>query len=154
MAAGGRFPGIDTAAGSVDMRALIESKNAIAADLRRDKYVDLAREYGWEIIRGAARFTPGPSLDVDGRRIDAKHYLVATGSVPAIPPIDGLSGVPYLTSTTAMDLPDVPESLLVVGGDYIGLELGQLFARLDRASRSSRRSTGSHRTKSLRSRTS
>jgi mercuric reductase len=125
-----RFPGIGTTATAVNMPALIRAKDETVSDLRRDKYVDLAREYGWEILRGDARFAPGPSLQVDGRRIEADHYLIATGSVPWIPPIDGLGDVPYLTSTTALDLADVPESLIVVGGNYIGLELGQLFARL------------------------
>lgn len=125
-----RFPGIETTAAAVQMGTLIGSKDAVVADLRKDKYVDLAREYGWEIVHGAARFAPGPSVEVAGRRIEAKHYLIATGSVPAVPPIEGLADVPYLTSTTAMDLPEVPETLLVIGGNYIGLELGQLFARL------------------------
>ena len=125
-----RFPGIETAAGPAQMATLVAGKNEIVTDLRQDKYVDLAREYGWEIVQGAARFVPGPVLDVDGRRIEAKHYLVATGSSPWVPPIEGLEAVEYLTSTTAMELSEVPDSLIVVGGNYIGLEMGQLFARL------------------------
>jgi mercuric reductase len=112
------------------MAALITSKNAIVHDLCQDKYLDLSREYGWDIVRGAARFARGPVVEVDGRAIEAKHYLIATGSVPSVPPIEGLAQVPYLTSTTAMELQELPESLIVVGGNYIGLELGQLFARL------------------------
>jgi mercuric reductase len=125
-----RFPGINTTAGAVQMGALVSSKDAIVRDLRQDKYVDLAREYDWEIVRGAARFASGPVLEVNGRTIDSEHYLIATGSAPSIPSIDGLAEVPYLTSTSAMELREVPESLVVVGGNYIGLELGQLFARL------------------------
>lgn len=125
-----RFPGIQTTAGPVEMSELVAGTDAIVTELRQDKYVDLAREYDWEIVHGAARFAPGPVLDVDGRRIEAKHYILATGSTPWVPPMDGLSEVPYLTSTTAMTLADVPESIIVVGGNYIGLELGQLFARL------------------------
>lgn len=125
-----RFHGIDTAAAAVQMPALVASKDGIVRDLRKEKYVDLAREYGWQILRGPARFAAGPIVEVDGGPVEAKHYLIATGSTPAIPPIDGLSEVPFLTSTSAMDLREVPESLVVVGGNYIGLELGQLFARL------------------------
>jgi len=125
-----RFPGIDTTAGPAQMSALIAGKNEIVNDLRQDKYVDLAREYDWEIVRGAARFGAGPVLDINERRLEAKHYLVATGSVPWLPPIDGLDGAKYLTSATAMELQVIPESLIVVGGNYIGLEMGQLFARL------------------------
>lgn len=125
-----RFPGIDTAAGPVQMAALVAGKNEIVTDLRQDKYLDLAKEYGWEIVEGAARFAGGPVIEVNGRRIEAQHYVIATGSSPWVPPIDGLNDVQYLTSTTAMDLQDIPESLIVVGGNYIGLETGQLFARL------------------------
>ena len=125
-----RFPGIDIAAGPVQMRALIAATNEIVRDLQQDKYVDLARQYDWEIVRGTARFTAGPALEVDGRHIDAKQYLVATGSLPSLPAIEGLRDVAYLTSTTAMELQEIPESLIVVGGNYIGLEMGQLFATL------------------------
>lgn len=125
-----RFPGIETAAGPVQVAALVAGKNEIVTDLRQDKYLDLAREYDWEIVQGAARFTAGPVLDVDGRQVEAKHYVVATGSSPWVPPIEGLEAVEYLTSTTAMELIEVPDSLIVVGGNYIGLEMGQLFARL------------------------
>lgn len=125
-----RFPGIELSAGPVDMPALVAGKNEIVTDLRQDKYIDLAREYDWEIIHGNARFAAGPTLDVEGRRVEAKHYLVATGSAPWVPPIEGLDAAPYLTSATAMDLTEIPQSLIVVGGNYIGLEMGQLFARL------------------------
>ena len=54
-AQGHRFPGVDTTAGPVQMRALIAAKNEIVRDLRQDKYIDLARAYDWEIVEGAAR---------------------------------------------------------------------------------------------------
>lgn len=125
-----RFPGIDAAAGPVQMPALVRGKDEIVRDLRQDKYLDLAREYDWEIVRGAARFVEGPAIEVDGRRVEADHYLIATGSKPWAPPIEGLEQVGYLTSTTAMELNELPESLIVIGGNYIGLEVGQLFAYL------------------------
>ena len=56
--------------------------------------------------------------------------MIATGSAPWVPPIDGLDDAGYLTSTTAMGLSDLPESLVVIGGNYIGLELGQVFANI------------------------
>ncbi|GAA3710689.1 mercury(II) reductase [Streptomyces diastaticus] len=129
------FPGIRTEAGPVDFTALISGKQALVEAMRAEKYTDLAAEYGWTILAGTARFASGPVLEVtlnDGgtTTIEAAHYVIATGSAPWAPPIDGLDEAGYLTSTTAMELDHLPESMLVVGGNAIGLEQGQLFARL------------------------
>jgi mercuric reductase len=133
-----RFPGISTSAAPVDMRALIDGKRSLVEGMRSDKYVDLAADYGWDLRQGSAVFagTPEePLLEIaapDGAResVAAAHYLVATGSSPWAPPVPGLNEVDYLTSTTAMELDEVPESLIVLGGGYVALELAQLFARL------------------------
>ena len=133
-----RFPGIATTAGPVDMPALIAGKQALVESLRGEKYADVADSYGWAVRRGDAAFagTPdAPVLQVAGddgstETIEAGHFLVATGSRPWAPPIDGLDETGYLTSTTAMELTELPESLLVLGGGYVALEQAQLFARL------------------------
>ncbi|MCA1703344.1 MAG: mercury(II) reductase [Actinobacteria bacterium] len=129
-AAHGRFPGISTDAGPVDMAALVGAKDDIVDKLRQSKYIDLADEYGFELVEGSARFIDGPALDVDGRRIEAAHYLVATGAEPHIPDVPGLADSGYLTSTTAMELAELPKSLLVIGGGYVAMEQAQLFAHL------------------------
>lgn len=136
--ASGRFPGIGTQASPVDMPALIAGKRALVEGMRSEKYVDLIGDYGWELRQGDAAFAGTPEEPVleitgpDGARetVTASHYLVATGSAPWTPPIPGLSDVDWLTSTTAMELDEVPESLLVLGGGYVALEQAQLFARL------------------------
>lgn len=132
------FPGIVTQDGPVDMAALIGGKDALVTGMRTEKYTDLAAAYGWQVIAGDARFAGTPSapcLEVDlndggSTTVEAGHYLVATGSVPWIPPVPGLDEAGYLTSTTAMELTELPESIVVIGGNAVGLELGQLFARL------------------------
>ncbi len=125
-----RFPGITTQAGPVDLAELIAGKREIVESLRAQKYVDLAAEHGFEIVEGDARFVEGPALEVGGRRIEAAHYLVATGSEPHVPDVPGLAGSGYLTSTTAMELEHLPESMLVLGGGYVAMEQAQLFAHL------------------------
>ncbi len=125
-----RFPGIATSAGAADMEGVVKGKAELVAALRKDKYEDLAASYGWELRRGSASFVEGPALEVDGERVEAANYLVATGASPWVPPVPGLEEAGYLTSTSAMELARLPESLIVVGGNYVGLELGQLFARL------------------------
>jgi mercuric reductase len=111
-----RLPGIATEAGAVDFPALIAGKREIVETMRQEKYVDLAAEYGFELVHGNATFVEGPALEVDGRRVDAAHYLVATGAEPHIPDVPGLAASGYLTSTTAMDLDHLPDSMLVLGG--------------------------------------
>ncbi len=133
--AAGRYPGIGASADGVAFAEVIAGKAGLVADLQVEKYVDLAAEYGWEIVHGQARFVAGPALHVelpDGGvlRVQAEHYLVATGSAPWTPPVDWLGEVEYLTSTSAMELETLPESMLVIGGGYVGLEQAQLFARL------------------------
>lgn len=133
-----RFPGIATTAALVDLSSLISGKQALVESLRGEKYADIADSYEWQMRRGNAAFTgtpDAPVLEVTGadgsvETIEADHYLVATGSQPWTPPIDGLAEAGYLTSTTAMELTEVPTSLLVLGGGYVALEQAQLFARL------------------------
>lgn len=127
------FPGVRTDAGPVDMAALVAGKDEIVERLRREKYADLAAAYDIELVRGDARFVAGPVLDVGGRRLEASHYLVATGSAPWVPDVLGLAASGYLTSTTAMELDAVPASLIVLGGGYVALEQAQLFAHLGTA---------------------
>ncbi len=125
-----RFPGISTNAGPVDFAALIAGKDEIVDGLRQQKYLDIAAEYDIELVHGHARFITGPALDVDGRRIDAAHYLIATGSKPHIPDIPGVPDSGYLTSASAMELEQLPESMIVIGGGYVAMEQAQLFSHL------------------------
>jgi mercuric reductase len=125
-----RFPGITTEAGPVDFSALIAGKRQIVETMRQEKYLDIATDYEVELLHGNASFIDGPALDVEGRRIEAAHYLVATGAEPHIPEVPGLAESGYLTSTTAMELDHLPESILVIGGGYVALEQAQLFKHL------------------------
>jgi mercuric reductase len=124
------FKGVETRQVGIDLSALVSKKAEVVEELREEKYIDLAEHYGFDLIRGDARFSGPDRLDVDGREIGATHTVIATGSAPWAPPIDGLDAAGYLTSTTAMELSELPESLVVIGGNYIGLELGQVFANL------------------------
>jgi mercuric reductase len=127
------FAGLATGTGPVDLAALVAQKDELVAGMRQRKYVDLADVHGFEIVRGTARFTGPGALDVDGRPLSAGAYLVATGAeaaVPDPPDLPGLADTGYLTSTTAMELTEVPDRLVVVGAGFVGMEMSQLFARL------------------------
>jgi mercuric reductase len=67
---------------------------------------------------------------VDGKPLRARAYVIATGSEPVVSDLEGIDSVDYLTSTTAMEQPHLPESMIVIGGGYVGMEQAQLFAHL------------------------
>lgn len=125
-----RFAGITTAAGPVDLAALVAQKDELVAALRQEKYADLVGAYGFEVLPGHAAFTGPDTVEVAGRVIRPGAVLIATGASPAVPPIPGLAQAGYLTSTTALDLKAVPRRLAVIGANAIGLELGQFFGHL------------------------
>ena len=128
-AAAARFGGIRGEARVEDWPVVKRGKDALVDALRRAKYIDLLPAYdSIAYIEGRARFLDG-GIIVGGIPLKTDKVIVATGASPALPPIRGIEGVPYLTSTTALDLERLPRSLLVIGGGYIGCELGQMFAR-------------------------
>lgn len=124
------FRGVLTGANGVDLRALVGQKAELVDWLRQHKYADVADAWGFAILSGQARFADKNTLEVDGKPLRARGYVLATGSQPHTGGIAGIDAVDYLTSTTAMDLTDVPESLVVIGGGYVGMEQAQLFAHL------------------------
>jgi pyruvate/2-oxoglutarate dehydrogenase complex dihydrolipoamide dehydrogenase (E3) component len=88
------------------------------------------RGLGIEVISGAGRFTAPDRFEVDGRSLTAKHFVIATGSRPAIPPIPGLESTPYLTNETLFDLQGPVPRLVILGAGPIGVEMAQGFRRL------------------------
>ncbi len=129
-AAANSFPGAPTSAGPVDLLALVTAKDELVESMRAQKYVAVADAYGFEIRAGTAAFDDAGTFTVDGEPVSAASYLLATGAEPARADLPGLDKVPYLTSTTAMELTELPPSLVVVGGGYVGMEQAQLFAGL------------------------
>jgi mercuric reductase len=124
------FEGIGTKPGAVDYGAMVAQKDELVSTMRQEKYTDLVDEYGWDLIEGEATFEDEETLRVGDRTIRAASYLISTGARPAVPEIPGLEETGYLTSTTAMDLDEMPESVLVIGAGYVALEQGQLLSHL------------------------
>lgn len=124
-----RFAGVGAAARIADWRATVRQKNDLVASLRQAKYADLLPAYnGIAYHEGPARLAEG-GVSVNGGHIPASKVIIATGARPAVPAIPGIENVPYLTSTTALELETLPRSLLVIGGGYVGAELAQMFSR-------------------------
>ncbi|WP_295631224.1 FAD-dependent oxidoreductase [Novosphingobium sp.] len=85
---------------------------------------------GVEVIRETARFRDAHTVEVGERVLQAPRIVIATGSQPAIPPIEGLAETPFLTNETLFALDRLPSHLIVLGGGAVGCEMAQAFARL------------------------
>lgn len=124
-----RFDGIRAEGGMTDWAALVAQKDDLVTGLRQAKYADLLPAYkNIAYLQGAARLADG-GVAVNGSLVRAPKVVIATGTRPGVPAIPGLESIDYLTSTTALDLKDLPKSLIVVGGGFVGVELAQVFAR-------------------------
>lgn len=130
-----RYPGLNAAAMRLDFGALVEQKDEVVRNYRDKKYRSIVE--GSERIKvfsGRTALTGPREVSIGGQVLSGGHLLIATGSSPEIPDIPGLSSTPYLTSDLLtsqedMELRELPASLVVIGGGYIAVELGQMFAR-------------------------
>ena len=119
---------------TVDMIKVRQRKRDIVESFRGGSQRRIESTEGVDLLFGAASFGGPKTLEVrlsDGatRRIAADLIFVNVGARPSVPEMDGIESIPYLNSTTIMELDAVPEHLLVIGGGYIGLEFGQMFRR-------------------------
>ena len=128
-----RYPGLTPAELGLDFRKLIEQKDEVIHGYRKKKYESLTGGQ-FTIEKGHVEFLDDRSVQVDGKRFTGEKILIATGSRPVVPNIEGLRDVPYLTSDLLtndepMELWELPGSLIILGAGYIALELGQMFHR-------------------------
>lgn len=124
------FAGVRPRGADLDWRAVIGGKDELVTRLRREKYEQVLEAYpSIGLVRGQARLTPEASVEVDGRVYRPARVLIAAGASPYVPPFPGAAEVEVLTSTEALALSERPDSLIVIGGRYVALELAQLFAR-------------------------
>jgi pyruvate/2-oxoglutarate dehydrogenase complex dihydrolipoamide dehydrogenase (E3) component len=118
----------------VDMARVRKRKRDIVDSFRNANQSGLEKTENLDLIFGEARFSGPKSLAVrlkDGTQqaLQAEQIFINAGCRPAIPQVNGLKDVPYLNSTSIMELDSVPEHLFVLGGGYVGLEFGQMFRR-------------------------
>ena len=125
------FAGVHTTQVSLDWATVRREKDALVAGMRQSKYVDVLAAYpDIQFMEGQAEFTPDGAVQVGTQTYRADRTVIATGARPRIPPIPGLAEAEPLTSTTLMDLETLPQSLIILGGRAVALELGQTMARL------------------------
>ena len=99
-------------------------------DPMHERAVAYRRAHGSDVFTAEARFVAPKVLKAGDDVIRAERFVLAVGSRPSIPPVDGLAGVPYLTSDTAMRMDKLPRSMIVLGGGYIAAEMSHIFGSL------------------------
>ncbi|MDB2448711.1 dihydrolipoyl dehydrogenase [bacterium] len=114
----------------VDGAAVLEKVRAVSERVYLDETPEVLEKAGAVYLNGEARFVDAHHIDVDGQRIAGRAFILATGSRPMVPPIDGLDSVEYLTNESVFQQTDLPGSLLVLGGGVISMELAQAMNRL------------------------
>jgi pyruvate/2-oxoglutarate dehydrogenase complex dihydrolipoamide dehydrogenase (E3) component len=129
--------GIHSHGFTVDLPFIVARKNNIVEQFRAGTAKGLQSE-GITVFMGSAAFTGNKTIKVTRHKgeeqlLTAEHIFINTGTTPNIPPIPGLAEAPYFTSTTILDEVVIPKSLIILGGSYIALEMGQLYKRLGSA---------------------
>ena len=114
----------------IDYRAVQRHVKDVIAAIAPNNSVERYTGMGVRVIQADARFTGRNTVVAGDNDIQARRFILATGSSPAIPPIPGLDRVPYLTNETIFDAPSLPRHLLIIGGGPIGLEMAQAYRRL------------------------
>ena len=114
----------------VDFPAVMTRLQTVIADIETDESPALLARQGIDLVTGFARFVAPDAVEVDGRRLSAEKFVLALGGKAAVPPVEGLDTVDYLTNETVFALTEQPEHLIVMGGGPIGCELAQAFRRL------------------------
>ncbi|SEK26215.1 Pyruvate/2-oxoglutarate dehydrogenase complex, dihydrolipoamide dehydrogenase (E3) component [Roseivivax marinus] len=122
--------GIASVAPQVDYAAVKDHVKGVIASIAPHDSQERFEGMGVRVIRESARFVSGDEMEAGAHRIKARRIVLATGSGPFVPPIEGLSEVPYLTNETLWDLRELPRHLIVIGGGPIGMEMAQAHRRL------------------------
>jgi len=113
----------------VDMKQVLARKNAIVMKSRTGVENWLRGMERCTVFTGAAHFESPNEIRVGDQVLYAKNIFLNVGARPAVPDMPGVREVPFLTSTTILDLDEVPKHLIVVGGSYVGLEFAQMYRR-------------------------
>lgn len=122
--------GIASVTPAVDYAAVRDHIRGVIAAIEPNDSLERFTALGVTVIQAAARFTGPGEIEAGDSRVQARRFVIATGSAPLVPPIPGLDAAPYFTNETIFDLDRQPEHLIVIGGGPIGAELAQAHRRL------------------------
>jgi mercuric reductase len=119
--------GIDLPAPMIDLARTVKWKDSLRRD--QDSWVEVLTDAGYGVYPGEATFVDAKTIRVGDDELTAEKILIATGGRTAVPPIPGIDNVDWIDHISALEIEEVPESLLVVGAGPVGLEFAQIFAR-------------------------
>ena len=125
----GKF-GVNGHEPAVDFFKVNAHVHGVIANIAPHDSVERFEGLGVQVIKAEGHFVGPSRLEAGSHEIEARRFVISTGSTAAIPPIPGLQDVPYLTNETVFDLKEAPQRLIVIGGGPIGLELAQAHRRL------------------------
>jgi len=121
--------GVDAGEISLDFKRVMAGKNAVIDQLTGERLKRVLDKRGISLFTGRAVFTSPEAIDLDGQAVTADKFIIATGSIPFIPPIRGLREAGYITNNEALNLKELPGSIAIVGGGPVGVEFARIFNR-------------------------
>ncbi len=126
-----KFEGLDSSRFKLNFKKAMQGLRDLVSNLRREKYENVIKAYSnVEYIEGKATFSSPNEVVVEDRKFKAKYIITAVGSRPSLPNIEGLKEAGYLDSNSVWSIEELPNSIAIIGGGAIGLELGQAFLHL------------------------
>ncbi|MDZ7586568.1 MAG: FAD-dependent oxidoreductase, partial [Patescibacteria group bacterium] len=124
------IPGIDIEVKNFDFQKVVQHELDLVAKLQDEKYRNVLNQLEHVThVEGKATFVSPNEIEVEGRKYQAKKFIIAAGSTAAVPPIAGIKEVGYITHIEALKLKRQPKELTVVGAGPVGLEFAQMYAR-------------------------
>jgi pyruvate/2-oxoglutarate dehydrogenase complex dihydrolipoamide dehydrogenase (E3) component len=130
LAQSGRSFGLNVRGASADMKAVQTRKKGIIRGFAKHRQDQLTTGK-WDLIRSKARFIDAHTVELDnGKTVRSAHFLIGTGSRVSVPPVLGLTSVPFWTSDDVLDLRFEPRSVIVLGGGIVACELAQFLGRI------------------------
>lgn len=122
------FEGISTNSVNLDFKQVIESKRKLINKFQSTKYKDVSTSWkNVDLIEGTAKFTKDHVIEVNGVEYYGEKFVIATGSSPFIPNLEGLDKIDYLTNVEALELEELPKHLIILGGGAVALEFAQMY---------------------------
>jgi pyruvate/2-oxoglutarate dehydrogenase complex dihydrolipoamide dehydrogenase (E3) component len=121
--------GVTTRDVSIDLAKIVSQKDAVVDAWREGRRKAVDRLPNLHLYRESARFVGPHEVKVGAESLSSRRIFINSGARPSVPAIPGLDSVPYLTNESMLNVTVLPKKLIVIGGGYIGLEFGQMFAR-------------------------